>query len=212
MSGKFNSKVTVVPNAGDPGSRKSPDSLTILASGSETPGQPAGLPLAVAVDTTPAVVEKPAPVVVKAPPKVKPPKSETKTPTGGSKGTKVDGGTKAPGSTKTGESANNAAPTQPVVDRPPPAVEKPAPAVERPTAPQSVQVRIGSKQPGATLYVNGVVQGLISSVSWVPMTVNSKGELKLQIRADGCATPWDTTIVVPAGSDKITVGNRAPAC
>jgi hypothetical protein len=40
----------------------------------------------------------------------------------------------------------------------------------------------------------------------------SDGTLRLSIRADGCATPWDTTIVVPPGTDKVTVGFRGPGC
>jgi hypothetical protein len=60
------------------------------------------------------------------------------------------------------------------------------------------------------LYVNGRTQGLIGSLGYLTLPTKN-GELKLSIKADGC-TPWDTTIVVPPGTDKLTVGWRGPGC
>jgi serine/threonine-protein kinase len=196
-----------------PAPKTTPDSVT-LASAGQTNVPPAAAAIVPPVDSTPAAVVNP-------PVEVKPTATKTKTrePKSGVASTKTSGGkgdgTKTAGTTKT--STKSAAPEKKaavVADRPAPAAEKPpAPVETKPAAPASVQVRIGSHTPAATLYVNGQTQGLIGSLSWLTLPVKSDGQLKLEIRADNCSTKWDTTIVVPPGStDKITVGWRQTGC
>ena len=76
-----------------------------------------------------------------------------------------------------------------------------------------IELRIGSRTPGATLYVNRVVQGVVASLSIFKVKPGSDGRLNIQIKADCTPAPWDTTIVIPPGStERVTVGYRGPSC
>ena len=216
MTGMFSSKPApvenkpVVPVVSKP---VVPDSVTLASAGQTN--AVTNPPAATVVDSTPAVVPPP-PVEVK-PAATKTKKSDTKTAsTKTASGTKGDASTKA-SKTKTSAagsktaSGSAASKTAAAADKP---AEKVAPPAEvKPAVPASIQVRIGSHTPAATLYVNGQTQGLIGSLSWLTLPLKSDGQLKLEIRADNCSTKWDTTIVVPPGSaDKITVGWRQTGC
>lgn len=103
--------------------------------------------------------------------------------------------------------------SQPTQTASSPATDPPKPAVTPPPAPPAeIEVRIGSPTPGATLYVNKVVHGLVSSLVWLKLKpVN--GQITLQIRADCTQATWDTVITVPPGStERITIGRRGPQC
>ena len=215
MTGKFSSKPPiVVPAPVNPITAAASDSVTLAGAGQlNSPTTPAN-----AVDSTPTnVVTAPAAEVKPTTPKTK--KTETKTAssttkTGGA--TKGDAGAK-PSGTKTASGGTKTAGGSETPPKTTPAAEKPAekiaiPVEKEPAAPTSVQVRIGSHTPAATLYVNGQTQGLIGSLSFLTLKPKADGTLKLSIKADGCATPWDTTIVVPPGTDKLTVGWRGPGC
>lgn len=75
-------------------------------------------------------------------------------------------------------------------------------------ATQPGYVHLGSRTPGAFLYVNGAVEGPLSALRFVSLP--STGPSKLQIKADKC-TAWDTTITVRA-ADSVTIGRRNLAC
>ena len=76
-----------------------------------------------------------------------------------------------------------------------------------------LDLRIGSKTEGAALYVNGVAQGVLSSLKYYKVKPSSNGELKLKVKADCTPVTWDTTITVPPGSTQpIIVGYRNPTC
>jgi hypothetical protein len=78
--------------------------------------------------------------------------------------------------------------------------------VQRASAP--AKVLLGSKTPGAVIYVNDVAQGTISSLHTI--LVSPAVEVKLSIRADKCV-PWDTVVVFRA-ADSVRVGNRNLSC
>jgi serine/threonine protein kinase len=87
----------------------------------------------------------------------------------------------------------------------------PAPVVQEPAAPAApatTQIRIGSRTPGATLYINGVVDNLLSSPRFV--TIPAGVPVKIEVRA-ACGAPFDTTITVPAGP-AVTIGYRNAKC
>lgn len=206
MTGKFSS--TPPSNTLQQGSAKG----SLLASANPGPQTPPAEQPAAVVDSSPAAVVTPPPVEVKptATKTTKP--KEPKSTSAANKtagGTKGDAGGRNAGGTKTASGSATAPKTPPAAEKP--AEKAAAPVETKPAAPQSVQIRIGSKTPAATLYVNGVTQGLIGSLSYLTLHPKSDGTLKLAIKADGCA-PWDTTIVVPPGTDKLTVGWRGPGC
>ena len=70
-------------------------------------------------------------------------------------------------------------------------------------------IHIGSRTQGAFLYVNGAVEGPISTLRFVSLPSNAP--VKLQIKADKCAATWDTTVTLRA-IDTVTVGRRNLAC
>jgi serine/threonine protein kinase len=69
-------------------------------------------------------------------------------------------------------------------------------------------VRLGSKRPGAGLYVDGKFVGLLTG--GVQALHFPGGMIKLSIRADDCAS-WDTLLVLVPG-DTSTIGFRNPKC
>ncbi len=70
-------------------------------------------------------------------------------------------------------------------------------------------VRIGSRIPLAGLYVNDQFAATIGGKGARFIPVRS-GEVRLSLRADGCAS-WDTTVTL-APRDTLVIGNRAPRC
>jgi serine/threonine protein kinase len=87
-------------------------------------------------------------------------------------------------------------------------VQAPQPqVVAPPPVPQIGWVRIGTRAPGAFLYINGGVEAALSRVRFAQVP---SGNVRLEIKVDGCA-PYDTTFQVRAG-DSVTVGNRMPKC
>ena len=88
--------------------------------------------------------------------------------------------------------------------------EPPAQAAPPQQAPEPVaqfgDVRLGTTTPDAFLYVNEQIRGPISSVAVHKVPA---GRVRLQIKSAKCATPFDTTIDVPANT-VVTVGRRFP--
>jgi serine/threonine protein kinase len=99
---------------------------------------------------------------------------------------------------------------------PPPATRTPA-SLSEPIAtappPQPVattgSIRIGSRLPLATLYVNDRLPMLIGEQGIVTVAAPT-GATRVRVRLDGCAD-WDTTITVRGGATH-TIGYRAPRC
>ncbi len=75
-------------------------------------------------------------------------------------------------------------------------------------ASQPAKLILGSRIPGAILFMNDVPQGAIRSLRSV--SVSPGTDVKLSIRAEKC-TSWDTTVVLRA-SDSVRVGFRNPTC
>ena len=75
-------------------------------------------------------------------------------------------------------------------------------------AAQPAKVILGSRTPGAVLYVDGNAQGNIAGLR-VVMVPPGK-QVQLSIRADNCAN-WDSTITTQA-SDSLRIGFRMPRC
>ena len=75
-------------------------------------------------------------------------------------------------------------------------------------AAQPAKVILGSRTPGAVLYVDDNAQGNIAGLRLV--LVPPGKAVKLSIRADNCAN-WDTTITTQA-SDSLRIGFRMPRC
>lgn len=73
---------------------------------------------------------------------------------------------------------------------------------------QPARVVLGSRTPGAVLYVDGQPQGVLQGLR--ATSVPTGRSVALSIRAENCA-PWDTTIVTQA-SDSIRIGFRSPRC
>jgi serine/threonine-protein kinase len=70
-------------------------------------------------------------------------------------------------------------------------------------------IKIGSRIPLATLYVNDQPPALIGGRGPRLVTVRS-GQVRVSLRAEGCAN-WDTTLTV-ATRDTAIIGFRAPRC
>lgn len=75
-------------------------------------------------------------------------------------------------------------------------------------AAQPAKLILGSRTPGAVLYVDGELQGVIAGLRIV--LVPPGKPVQLSIRADSC-TPWDTTITTQA-ADSLRIGFRMPRC
>lgn len=86
----------------------------------------------------------------------------------------------------------------------------PPPAdIPKPAAPPAEgEVVIGTRTPGATLFINGAPRpGVLGSIETIPI---KSGEVRLSVRAEKC-TQFDTTVTVPAGG-KITIGRINLTC
>lgn len=70
------------------------------------------------------------------------------------------------------------------------------------------KVLLGSRTPGAVLYINDAAQGLISTLRTLALT--PAVDVKLSVRAEKCVT-WDTTMMVRA-ADSVRVGIRNLKC
>lgn len=75
-------------------------------------------------------------------------------------------------------------------------------------AAQPAKVVIGSRIPGAFLYIDNNSQGPLSGLRTVQVPAGK--QVQLSIRADGCA-PWDTTLTTQS-ADSLRVGYRSPRC
>ncbi len=90
-----------------------------------------------------------------------------------------------------------------------PVAKKPiTPPVVAPVVPQTGQIRIASGTPGAVLYINSEVEGLLSSPRLV--TIPAGVQVRLSIKASGC-TPWDSTVIVVPGATT-TIGRKYAKC
>jgi serine/threonine protein kinase len=69
-------------------------------------------------------------------------------------------------------------------------------------------VRLASGAPGATLYINNQVEGLLSSPRYI--TIPAGVNVTLSIRAVNCS-PWDTVVNVPVAA-QVSIGRRSPKC
>lgn len=75
-------------------------------------------------------------------------------------------------------------------------------------AAQPAKVILGSRTPGAVLYVDDQPQGVIAGIRLV--LVPPGRQVQLSIKADNCV-PWDTTITTQA-ADSLRIGFRMPRC
>ena len=75
-------------------------------------------------------------------------------------------------------------------------------------AAQPAKVVLGSRTPGAFLYISNESQGPINGIRTVQVPAGK--QVQLSIRADGCA-PWDTLITTQS-ADSIRIGYRTPRC
>jgi hypothetical protein len=75
-------------------------------------------------------------------------------------------------------------------------------------AAQPAKVVLGSRTPGAFLYIDNNAQGALTGIRTV--LVPAGKQVQLSIRADNCA-PWDTTITTQS-ADSLRIGYRAPRC
>ena len=75
-------------------------------------------------------------------------------------------------------------------------------------AAQPAKILLGSRTPGATLYVDNNPQGSLAGLKIV--LVPAGKQVQLSIRADNCA-PWDTTITTQS-ADSLRIGFRMPRC
>ena len=75
-------------------------------------------------------------------------------------------------------------------------------------AAQPAKLVLGSRAPGAVLYVDGQPQGPIQGLRVV--LVPPGKAVALSIRAEGCS-PWDSTVTAEA-ADSVRVGIRMPKC
>jgi hypothetical protein len=74
---------------------------------------------------------------------------------------------------------------------------------------QPGQLYLGSKTPGAVVFVDSASQGPVQSLRWV--SVPPGVPVKISITAENCKQAWDSTVVVrPADSTR--VGFRNPKC
>jgi hypothetical protein len=112
--------------------------------------------------------------------------------------------------------ATQPAATQPAATQPAatqPAVTPNASPIDAPVAPPPVAttgtLRIGSRLPLATLYVNDRPPRMIGEQGIVSVDAPT-GNVRVRVRLDGCAD-WDTTLTVRGGATH-TIGYRAPRC
>jgi serine/threonine protein kinase len=88
---------------------------------------------------------------------------------------------------------------------PPPTVRTPEPA---PVATGTATIKIASGTPNAALYINGRIEGLISSARDVSILAGVP--VRLSIRAQGCQD-WDSTVTLPANTTK-GIGRKFAKC
>jgi hypothetical protein len=88
---------------------------------------------------------------------------------------------------------------------PPPVVRTPETA---PVATGTATIKIASGTPNAALYINGRIEGVISSAREV--SILSGVPVRLSIRAQGCQD-WDSTVTIPANTTK-TIGRKFAKC
>lgn len=74
---------------------------------------------------------------------------------------------------------------------------------------EAAMVRIGSRIPGAVLYVNGTPRGLIGQKPPQNVPV-AAGRVQLTISAENCQS-WDTTFTATA-AERVVIGFRGPKC
>lgn len=104
--------------------------------------------------------------------------------------------------TKTTPIQTRAVPQETKQAAPPPA------DVPKPAVPAEGNVVIGTRTPGATLFINGAPRpGVLGSTETI--TVRS-GNVTLSIKAEKCAA-FDTTFAVPAGGS-VTIGRKNLTC
>lgn len=75
-------------------------------------------------------------------------------------------------------------------------------------AAQPAKIVLGSRIPGAVLYVDGQPQGIVAGLRTV--LVPPGKSVQLSIRVENC-TPWDSTITTQA-ADSLRIGFRNPRC
>ena len=75
-------------------------------------------------------------------------------------------------------------------------------------AAQPAKLLLGSRIPGAVLYIDNSPQGAMSGLRTVLIPAGKP--VQLSIRADGC-TPWDSTITTQS-ADSLRIGYRSPRC
>lgn len=75
-------------------------------------------------------------------------------------------------------------------------------------AAQPAKVVLGSRTPGAVLYIDNNPQGVMSGLRTVLIPAGK--QVQLSIRADNCAA-WDTTLTTQS-ADSLRIGYRAPRC
>ncbi len=69
-------------------------------------------------------------------------------------------------------------------------------------------IKLGSRVAGTVLYVNGAARRTIEGLTDV---VVPAGTVRLGLRREGCAAPWDTTITAAAG-ETVRIGYRLSEC
>jgi len=75
-------------------------------------------------------------------------------------------------------------------------------------AAQPAKLLLGSRIPGAVLYIDNNPQGVMTGLRTVLIPAGKP--VQLSIRADNC-TPWDTTITTQS-ADSLRIGYRSPRC
>jgi hypothetical protein len=75
-------------------------------------------------------------------------------------------------------------------------------------AAQPAKLVLGSRIPGAVLYIDNNPQGVLNGLRNV--LVPAGKQVQLSIRADGCV-PWDTSITTQS-ADSLRIGYRSPRC
>jgi hypothetical protein len=75
-------------------------------------------------------------------------------------------------------------------------------------AAQPAKLVLGSRIPGAVLYIDNNPQGVLNGLRNV--LVPAGKQVQLSIRADGCV-PWDTAITTQS-ADSLRIGYRSPRC
>lgn len=89
------------------------------------------------------------------------------------------------------------------------ATQQAAAPVQQAPAPTPVEVvgrvRIGSRTAGAALYINNKLEGPLSTPRFV--TITAGVPVRVSVKADGCAAPFDTLVTLAANEDR-TIGYR----